>query len=111
MIINACTAFFRSQVFRNEIGKHLSVLMANVNVETAAWYLYSANIHNKLIETNFFNFVNDLKEVLSQWNFNTGSTVYNNFLEFIHIFQTITNKILQQENCHDERNNFKQTCG
>jgi len=43
---------------------------------------------------NLENFLIDL-EVLSPWNFNTGSTVHNDFDEFIHIFQTIINKQLQ----------------
>jgi len=38
------------------------------------------------------NFLIDLDEALSPWNFNTGSTVLNDFYEFIHIFQTIINK-------------------
>ena len=38
------------------------------------------------------NFLIDLEEALSPWNFNTGSTVLNDFDEFIHIFQTIINK-------------------
>jgi len=33
-----------------------------------------------------------LEEALSPWNFNTGSTVLNDFDEFINIFQTIINK-------------------
>ena len=36
--------------------------------------------------------VYDLEEALSPWNFNPGSTVHNDFDEFIHIFQTIINK-------------------
>jgi len=41
---------------------------------------------------NLENFLIDLKEALSPWNLNTGSTVHNDFDEFIHIFQTIINK-------------------
>ena len=41
---------------------------------------------------NLENFLIDLEEALSPWNFNTGSTVHNDFDEFIHIFQTIINK-------------------
>ena len=38
------------------------------------------------------NLLIDLEEALSPWNFDTGSTVHNDFDEFIHIFQTIINK-------------------
>jgi len=38
------------------------------------------------------NFLLDLDEALSPWNFNAGSTVYNDFYEFIYIFQTIISK-------------------
>ena len=41
---------------------------------------------------NLENFLIDLEEALSPRNFNTGSTVHNDFDEFIHIFQTIINK-------------------
>jgi len=41
---------------------------------------------------NLENFLIDLEEALSPWNFNTGSTVHNDFYELIHIFQTIINK-------------------
>jgi len=41
---------------------------------------------------NLENFLIDLDEALSPWNFNTGSTVHNDFYEFIHIFQKIINK-------------------
>jgi len=34
----------------------------------------------------------DLDEALSPWNFNIGSTVHNDFYEFMHIFQKIINK-------------------
>jgi len=33
------------------------------------------------------NFLIDLEEALSPWNFNTGSTVHNGFYEFVHIFK------------------------
>jgi len=35
------------------------------------------------------NFLIDLDEASSPWNFNTGSTVHNDFCKFIHIFQKI----------------------
>ena len=41
---------------------------------------------------NLENFLIDLEEALSPRNFNTGSTVHNDFDQFIHIFQTIINK-------------------
>ena len=41
---------------------------------------------------NLENFLIGLEEALSPWNFNTGSTIHNDFNEFIHIFQTIINK-------------------
>ena len=41
---------------------------------------------------NLENFLIDLEEAISPWNFNTGSTVHTDFDEFIHIFQTIINK-------------------
>jgi len=41
---------------------------------------------------NLENFLIDLEEALSPWNFSTVSTVHNDFDELIHIFQTIINK-------------------
>jgi len=41
---------------------------------------------------NLENFLIDFDKALSPWNSNTGSTVHNDFNEFIHIFQTIINK-------------------
>ena len=38
------------------------------------------------------NFLIDLDEALSPLNFSTGSTVHNDFYEFVHIFQKIINK-------------------
>ena len=76
------------------------IAIFNVSDRLPIFLLLSTSINRKSEKqiitcmNNFHleNFLLDLDEALSPWNFNTGSTVYNDFYEFIYIFQTIISK-------------------